>query len=923
MSIQPEKISIQDAIKYLQEESRSGFSGVKSQKCAEFLRIKSQFKQAADTAYPEFRELYRRLEDSKLLLRNIRKFNGELKSRHVPKAERAKQVEQKLEELAVKISRAQEKAIAIVEKIKWFHGTSSASQPVLSRTGKTLKPTGILLDEGFAPMCGELGAGVLSDGVNQSSLSVGTIALIDMCWNYAFRISNSFSREKFTMDLKGFFQTKLTQLKKYMSQEECNSDLIEMLQLKQWHPKEFQEFCQEHLEEIKQLVSEARQAHFSPKERQVLKMLDYDINRLILAKSDPEARAQVLKDFPEINEKDLLECLNKKEGFCGLNYLKKPYDLSLNYRLYPSIVLLQIVELRTQGFYEYRPLKAHLPIITRTELDSALYQGVNGILNVLLNLDEPSRSASTREEIERALAEYKEGIENLRNEIPPNEEGAADCREQVQMYEALLCTKEELDEALENPEKEMSLLKRFPVLQEKGIRAFLEKPINLRDLFSLPHQTPADQIALTWQIRLHHCHALKNINYSGSNEHFEELLGAPYTVEHYLNKAFRSFLKEGVKSKSRYHERKLARLQKLFEEAPATHFSNEEMDTIEHPYPILIGSTSSPCRSLFQSVIESSIARLEMRISKARYGGEIDIVFVPKVKKAEMKAWLSANGAGQSVRVVSADIISIIQNLPLELIPGKDAVVSGSQLFSKESLERANQLANTVALPPYRTPYPNGCQRKHHGVPHAVRVMLWSILLAELYHEAGRKIDVNPASLIAAAGLHDAARENDGVDMWDRQSGEMAQAALETLQDPHAAFLGKCVAEKDSKEELPLEKKIIHDADCLEIQRCLVSPEDFRMSYLFLHQDLGSELSYELSQEAKEFISLTESPKIKSLLEASEEPLKLLLQILDYAGAAHAKFSLMRRYLYATYKQSGLAKEPNETLKALIQSWEK
>ncbi|MBA3602950.1 MAG: hypothetical protein H0W50_04775 [Parachlamydiaceae bacterium] len=120
------------------------------------------------------------------------------------------------------------------------------------------------------------------------------------------------------------------------------------------------------------------------------------------------------------------------------------------------------------------------------------------------------------------------------------------------------------------------------------------------------------------------------------------------------------------------------------------------------------------------------------------------------------------------------------------------------------------------------------------------------------------------------------------------------------LQSDQAEFLGNCIANKDDKNPKSLEQKIIHDADCLEIIRCLNSPGDFLPEELYFLKDLDEDISYQLIEEVKEFIILTETKEIKNFINSKQNPLQVLFQILNYGNKHHNKFQLIADYMVAT-----------------------
>lgn len=231
------------------------------------------------------------------------------------------------------------------------------------------------------------------------------------------------------------------------------------------------------------------------------------------------------------------------------------------------------------------------------------------------------------------------------------------------------------------------------------------------------------------------------------------------------------------------------------------------------------------------------------------------------------------------------------------------STLSCHPLPTLESTKALLENLNKYVVPLYRASYPDGSFRAYHGVVHAMRTVLFAIILNEIYHAAGYKISRQPNDLYMAAGLHDSERLDEGTDFWDKQSGEKCEEILKRLNRTaeEAAHLNHCIAEKDSPTPTSLEQKIIHDADCLEIIRCLSDPAGFRSSELRILKDLKGKDShqiYALINEAKRFILLTDkTPAIKSFIDNSEEPLLNLVQILRCAHQHTNRFPVMNSYL--------------------------
>ncbi len=138
--------------------------------------------------------------------------------------------------------------------------------------------------------------------------------------------------------------------------------------------------------------------------------------------------------------------------------------------------------------------------------------------------------------------------------------------------------------------------------------------------------------------------------------------------------------------------------------------------------------------------------------------------------------------------------------------------------------------------------------REVHGIQHTSRVALFIVIFASLWQKyapnEARELDERGLKLAQLAALfHDAAREDDGTDHWDNDSGMLLYFYLtETLKvsKSEAVFFAEVIANKDmEKDKLILLVKnntptwdtekdavkkniftmLLHDADCLDIIR--------------------------------------------------------------------------------------------------------
>lgn len=242
-------------------------------------------------------------------------------------------------------------------------------------------------------------------------------------------------------------------------------------------------------------------------------------------------------------------------------------------------------------------------------------------------------------------------------------------------------------------------------------------------------------------------------------------------------------------------------------------------------------------------------------------------------------------------------------------------IVAEKRVYSKEDINQLNLVLNQSVFPVYSAPYPDGSKRVWHGVSHAVRATLFALILTEMSREAGKQLGHDPVSLLIATALHDSAREDDGEDEWDQQSGEFAKKVIldeMKVSEEEGSFFQNCVVDKDNKNPTSIEKKILHDADCLEIIRCLRKPDDFKFSELRMTNDLQEGDVLRLVEEAKKLIALTDKKTIKYFIENSKSPLQYLLSIVHYSYMEHGgKFQLAEIYAFEAMRSLKITNADN------------
>lgn len=160
--------------------------------------------------------------------------------------------------------------------------------------------------------------------------------------------------------------------------------------------------------------------------------------------------------------------------------------------------------------------------------------------------------------------------------------------------------------------------------------------------------------------------------------------------------------------------------------------------------------------------------------------------------------------------------------------------------------------------------------REFHGIQHVTRAAIFAAIFINLYRfygdEEANKLTNEDVKLIQIAMLyHDSARLSEGEDLWDKESAiNLYEYLTEKLKVPpeKAKILAEAVANKDchafgstkdyyyelikkngsltwvksynNHKKRNIFQKIIHDADCLDIQR---AREIYNLQYLDIYQD--------------------------------------------------------------------------------------
>jgi hypothetical protein len=171
--------------------------------------------------------------------------------------------------------------------------------------------------------------------------------------------------------------------------------------------------------------------------------------------------------------------------------------------------------------------------------------------------------------------------------------------------------------------------------------------------------------------------------------------------------------------------------------------------------------------------------------------------------------------------------------------------------------------------------------RSGHGKVHALRTAIGAQIINNLS-------DASPLSeyAILAAAAHDWMRQDEGEDHWDKKSGEEFYTLARQLgaKEGEALALKNALTYKDARNQCDThERSVIHDADCLEINRYLTNGLDFRKNELdfFNNNNIKEELKEKVISEWSDWIRLTDTIEYKKTIESTPSAYLKMLEDLN------------------------------------------
>ena len=185
--------------------------------------------------------------------------------------------------------------------------------------------------------------------------------------------------------------------------------------------------------------------------------------------------------------------------------------------------------------------------------------------------------------------------------------------------------------------------------------------------------------------------------------------------------------------------------------------------------------------------------------------------------------------------------------------------------------------------------------RETHGVMHMLRTTLFSQIFMNIIHPTA-SIKIRYLTAIAAA-FHDSARQDEGIDRWDEMSawalrsflnaykqagavrGELVYLSEEDIKTCYHALSSK--DPKDGEGFVSDIQRAVHDADCMEIVRCLSHSSRFERDKLTIFGEMETAKLDQIVREASLFIFETETLETKCFYEyESQDPYSDLLKYL-------------------------------------------
>ncbi|NGX37192.1 MAG: hypothetical protein K1000chlam2_00345 [Chlamydiae bacterium] len=206
---------------------------------------------------------------------------------------------------------------------------------------------------------------------------------------------------------------------------------------------------------------------------------------------------------------------------------------------------------------------------------------------------------------------------------------------------------------------------------------------------------------------------------------------------------------------------------------------------------------------------------------------------------------------------------------------------------------------------PYYERHEKGFDRsRSHGRMHIARSLIFCEVMGRYYHFLG--IPVNFNLMRRAIGLHDAGRQGNTEDVWEKDSAKILKKHL--LKKGTGSFVASkqadIVVKDGSQKEYPIEYALVQSGDCLDIMRVLMGlgeKNGFRKELLtFLNHSHAFPINKakchsfrdQLIEEVWDFVQITEKKKFAPEFSKNENFMHHLFQVIENNRKKHPVLSI-------------------------------
>jgi hypothetical protein len=107
-------------------------------------------------------------------------------------------------------------------------------------------------------------------------------------------------------------------------------------------------------------------------------------------------------------------------------------------------------------------------------------------------------------------------------------------------------------------------------------------------------------------------------------------------------------------------------------------------------------------------------------------------------------------------------------------------------------------------------------EKRIHGCLHISRSLIFSEFMARYYYDSGADVDFD--AIRYAVAFHDAGRQDNGIDFWEKDSADLCFSyMLQKHSEKYSRYCGNLIIKE--LDNYDINKQIVTDADVLDIMR--------------------------------------------------------------------------------------------------------